>query len=204
MTVTAASFAKACPKDEDGNMLFTVDELDWFRKNSYNLAVTKSQIWPVPQLVRILLTCLTFAERYPSDIPLSDKSEISLMSWRCHFIVAVALVSMARTQNNVEEQLQRYVEMRHHIAAFDASLQTEIATQDEAVVGDLIKKAAALFIFDFEGAVALRSWDELDHIVRKARTCREENVFKAMGDCLLRSQAPGRGTRKLAIAHLEG
>lgn len=115
------------------------------------------------------------------------------MTMRCHFIVAAALVSMARTQDVIEEQLQQYTEMRQHIAAFDEGLEVEGEAQDEKTIKDLVEKASALFAFDFEGAVALRSWDELGEIVRKAKICRDETMFKAMGDCLLRSHAPGRG-----------
>lgn len=48
-------------------------------------------------------------------------------------------------------------------------------------------------VFDFEGAVALKNWDDLGHVVRKASFCRDETMLKAMGDCLLRSNAPGPG-----------
>jgi hypothetical protein len=197
--VAGAALAKTDPRDKNDNRIYTTDELHWFRKNAYNIAVTKSQAWPRPQLVRILNACLMFMECYPSDIPLKDATEIALMAMRCHFIVAAALISMARTADVTEEQLQRYLEMRQHIAAFDAGLQMEAEAQDEVVIQDLIGKATALFVFDFEGAVALRSWEELSQIVRKAKMCRDESMFKAMGDCLLRSQAPGRGKMWLSL-----
>lgn len=190
-----AAFAKTDPRDEEGNRVYTVQELHWFRKNAYNIGAAKSDSWDLSFLIRIFSACLVFSECYPEDIALADRTEVALMAMRCRFVIAAALVSTARTEDRVDEQLQRYVEMRHHIAAFDVGLQTEVESQHEDVIKDLVGKASALFVFDFEGAVALRSWDELGEIVRKAKICWDEVVFKAMGDCLLRSRAPGRGKR---------
>lgn len=180
-------------------MIFTILELQWFHKNSYNLAVTKSQSWPLTHLVRIIKACLTFLECYPSDLPIGQTTEIALTAMRCRFVAAAALLAMARTQDAVDQQLQLYLEMRHHIAAFDAALQMEAETQNETIIQDLVGKAAALFVFDFEGAVALKSWKDLAQIARKAKMCRDERIFKAMGDCLLRSKAPGRGRFKSSL-----
>lgn len=63
---------------------------------------------------------------------------------------------MARTEDEVEQQLQWYSDLRQQVAAFDSGLQTEAEVQDETIIRDLISKAATLFVFDFEGAVALR------------------------------------------------
>lgn len=126
-------------------------------------------------------------------MPLKDVADMALMAMRCHFIIAAALVSIARTEDQVEEQLQRYVEMRQHIAAFDNLLQTEASPQDQEVIKDLVMKLSMLFVFDFEAAICLKSWDNLTKIVRQARVCKDEVMYKAMGDCLLRSQASGKG-----------
>ncbi|KAK7429573.1 sporulation-specific protein 22 [Neonectria magnoliae] len=114
---------------------------------------------------------------------------------RCHFVIAATLVSQARTEDKVDEQLQRYVEMRQHVAAFDKAFESmprnEATSSDEAVMRDMVVKLSTLFVFDFEGAVCLKGWDQLGEIVRKAKVCKDELMYKAMGDCLLRSQAPG-------------
>jgi hypothetical protein len=90
--------------------------------------------------------------------------------------------------------LQRYLETRQHVAAFDTMLEKNRSEkQPEEVVQDLRRKMSTLSVFDFEGAVALKSWDDLSTIVRKADSCADESSLRAMGDCLLRSQAPGRG-----------
>lgn len=40
----AAEHAKLDPKDEEGAKIFTVPELHWFRKNAYNIGVTKCHV----------------------------------------------------------------------------------------------------------------------------------------------------------------
>lgn len=128
-------------------------------------------------------------------MPSKDVEEMALMAMRCHFVIAAALVSLARTEEKIDEQLQRYTDMRRHVASFDGQLQTEVGSQDAQIIKDLITKISTLFVFDFEGAIHLKSWDDLSQIVRKARVCKNEVMYKAMGDCLLRSQAPGKGKR---------
>jgi hypothetical protein len=170
--------------------------LNWFRKNAYNIGVTKcaSPSWDLRNIVRIFNTCLDFISCYPPDIPHHDLDDIQLMAIRCHFVNAAGLVSLARAEDKIDERLQRYLETRQHVAAFDTMLEKNRSEkQPEEVVQDLRRKMSTLSVFDFEGAVALKSWDDLSTIVRKADSCADESSLRAMGDCLLRSQAPGRG-----------
>ncbi|RMJ11073.1 hypothetical protein BHE90_011318 [Fusarium euwallaceae] len=153
----AAGYAKSDPRDENGNKVFTVPELEWFRKNAYN---------------------------------------VGLMAMRCHFVMAAAIVSKARTEDKVDEALQRYVEVRQHVLVFDGlfekHFQSTFAARNVRVYADLTAKMSTLFVFDFEGAICLKNWDDLGQIIRKARVCKDEKMYKAMGDCLLRSNASGK------------
>ena len=175
--------------------MFTVAELDWFRKNAYNIAVGKctSPSWDLGNLVRMFSVCLDFIGCYPPDIPHHHSKDMELMAMRCHFVIAAALVSLARTEDRADEKLQRYLEMRQHIATFDMMLQGVSDEQPEEVIRDLKRKMSTLSVSDFEGAVALKDWDDLSIIVRKSDTRKDEASLKAMGDCLLRSHAPSRG-----------
>ncbi|RBQ66789.1 hypothetical protein FVER14953_09647 [Fusarium verticillioides] len=125
------------------------------------------------------------------------------MSVRCHFVVAAALISQARTGDKVDEQLQQYLETRRHISEFDTLFDAHFRNNPKSqIYPDLLAKLSMLFVFDFEGAVCLKSWDDLGQIIRKARICKDEMMYKAMGDCLLRSEASGNvvyGTMRLII-----
>ncbi|EEU44120.1 uncharacterized protein NECHADRAFT_30505, partial [Fusarium vanettenii 77-13-4] len=157
LTHIAAEHAKSDPRCENGNKIFTVAELEWFRKNAYN---------------------------------------VGLMAMRCHFVMAAAIVSNARTEDKVDEALQRYLEVRQHVAIFDGlfenHFQSILAARNARVYTDLTAKMSTLFVFDFEGAICLKNWDDLGQIIRKVRVCKDEKMYKAMGDCLLRSNASGQ------------
>ncbi|SPJ87099.1 related to transcription factors [Fusarium torulosum] len=158
----AGETAELDPKDERGDKIFTVPELHWFRKNAYNIGVTN----------------------YDADL--------RLMAARCHFVIAAALVSQARTEDRVDEQLQDYLEARRHISEFETIFESYFGNDTKSQVNrDLLAKLSTLFVFDFEIAICLKSWDDLGQIVRKARICKDETMYKAMGDCLLRSEALG-------------
>ncbi|KAL7962386.1 meiosis protein SPO22/ZIP4 like domain-containing protein [Trichoderma compactum] len=191
--VRPAEQANRHPKDDEGNTVFTVPELHWFRKNAYNRGVAKCDTWELFHIIRIFKTCLAFSACYPKDLPLSEATDIAMMSLRCHFVIAAALVSLARAEDRVEEQLQYYLQVRHHMDNFYAILETDTdGIMDESTAADLNAKLSTLFVFDFEAATVLRDWDGLNEIVRKAKTCRDEVMYKAMGDCVLRSNAPGK------------
>jgi hypothetical protein len=143
--------------------------------------------------VRLFKCCLVFIDCY-SDESVQSRNEaesLAIMAMRCHFVVAAALVSVARTTNEVDEQLHRYLEMGQHIAAFDQLLHATVGPQDEKTLRDLNLKFSSLLVFKFEGAVALKRWGDLRRIVNQVEVCQNEGAMKAMGDCLLRSQAPG-------------
>ncbi|KAM5374696.1 hypothetical protein ACJZ2D_006474 [Fusarium nematophilum] len=155
----AAEHAKQGLRDEHGNKVFTVAELEWFRKNAYNVGEACRE----------------------------EVADQDLMAMRCHFVLAASCVSQARTEDKVNEQLQRYMEARQHVAAFDELLEghfrdSNSSSRDDQVVTDMMGKLSALFVFDFEGAICLKSWDDLGQIIRKAKACKDDLMYKAMGD----------------------
>ncbi|RGP64107.1 transcription factor [Fusarium longipes] len=153
--------------------------------------------------IRLIHLIETPQDEYTEDIPelaedscllfeRDDDADIRLMAARCHFVVAAALISQARTEDNLDEQLQQYLEARYHILEFDTFFNDHVRNDPRSsIYPDLLMKMSRLFVFDFESAVCLKSWDDLSQIVRKATICKDERIYKAMADCLLRSEASG-------------
>ncbi|KAL2024148.1 hypothetical protein VTK56DRAFT_9928 [Thermocarpiscus australiensis] len=141
----------------------------------------------------MLTACVNIISHFPSDI--GSKAELSLRALFCHFVLASALVCLARTQDNVEKQLQDYAAMRRHVTAFDNELPEYLPQLDEQSGDDMLRKQATLLAFDFEAAVSLRQWEDLGGIVQRAVACKNITAFQAMADSLLRAQAqaPGQG-----------
>lgn len=128
--------------------------------------------------------------RFPQDLAADVAGDLSLKALFCHFLISSALVALARAEDCREQQLSHYRLMRDHVAAYENVLQPLQGSLDEKSSQDLLDKLAVLFVFDFEGAASLGNWDALGETVRKASACKSVSTYQAMGDCLLRSNAP--------------
>lgn len=122
-------------------------------------------------------------------------SDLALRAIFCNFLIASALVALARAEDNVEQQLQDYLVLRKHVVVADVDIQLRLQDRnmDEVSAQDLVDKLAQLLAFDFEAAVALKKYSELRDTVVKASQCQNLETFKAMADCALRSCLPVEG-----------
>ncbi|KAH8778487.1 meiosis protein SPO22/ZIP4 like-domain-containing protein [Diaporthe sp. PMI_573] len=188
----AATEAHKSPEDASGKKLFDVRELEWFCQNSYNLGLKHAGDWSLQNVVEILTACVRFIQAFPTGMGAEVVADLSLKSIFCNFLISSALVALVRPQDNLEEQLQRYLLIRRHIAAADTSIQERMESQslDEVASRDLLSKLALLLAFDFEAAVALKHWKDLGEIVLKASACQNMESFRTMADCILRAHVP--------------
>ena len=175
--------------------LFTVDELEWFSRNAYNLALKNTAVWELRSVVRMLSACVSIISHFPPDI--NSKGELSLKTLFSHFIISSALVSLARTQDNIDKQQEDYAILRKHVTAFDAELPEYLPQLDEQSTVDMLRKHATLLAFDFEAAIALKQWEDLGSVVQRTVPCKNITAFQAMADSLLRAHAPGQGMTPL-------
>ena len=134
-----------------------MQELDWFCKNAYNISLENISSWPPATVVRLTRCCLAMISRYPPDIGEEALGDIALRRIFCNFVAAAALLAMARREDNVELQLQNYLEMRRHIAEFDSEFEERLTNLDNMCQKDLQLKLGTLLVFDFEGAISLRA-----------------------------------------------
>ncbi|KAK2625835.1 hypothetical protein QTJ16_005147 [Diplocarpon rosae] len=170
--------------------VWTIDELHWFSKNSYNLAIKNLANWAPPQMLRLLVCCIGFIDQYPRDIDQQMSDDLSLRRMFCDFTAATALVGLARGNDNIEIRLQNYLCVRRHVDSFDTQLQKKTGNLEEEAEIDLRKKLAILAAFDFEAACQLKAWDDLGEIILKADACKSTAVYEIMADIILCSQAP--------------
>ncbi|KAK4655881.1 sporulation-specific protein 22 [Podospora pseudocomata] len=179
-------------KENPRRKLFTVDELEWFSRNSYNLALKNTTTWDLRYIVRMLTSCVHITGHFPPDMGGSQLVEMGLKMLFSQFIISSALVSQARAEDNVTKQLEYYTAMREHVLAFDTDLPELLPRLDEHSRDDMLRKHATLLTFDFEAAVVLEAWDDLGGIVQRAVGCKSVTAFQAMADSLLRARAPGQ------------
>jgi hypothetical protein len=141
----------------------------------------------------MLTCCIAFIDHYPKDISDQISDDLCLRKMFCEFSATTALLALARGEDNIEVQLQNYLNLRKHVDSFDALLQEKMGKLGEDADEDLLRKLSILIAFDFEAACHLKAWDDLHEIILKAEICRSQRVYELMADCILCSQAPTQG-----------
>jgi hypothetical protein len=144
-------------RESNADKSFTIDELNWFCKNAYNLGLENATLWEARHVICILECCLSMIGCYPADIPAHDKADCSLRAMFCHFMAAMVLLALARSEDHAEQQLQNYVNMRRHIQQFHETLDLQSDDFVEASRDDLQSKLSTLLVFEFEAATCLKS-----------------------------------------------
>jgi hypothetical protein len=193
--VLAAGYAQRSQVSAtSGEKIFDTAELSWFSKNAYNLALKFSAEWEPLNILRLLQSCLKFIELYPKDISQELADDLSLRRIFCHFLATILLVALARTEDNIEAQLQHYLMVRQHVDGYDAGLQEKLNRLEDGPAKDLINKLSILLAYDFEAAIRLKAWDDLTGIILKAGACKKMKVYEIMADCILCCDAPTHGT----------
>ncbi|CEJ89909.1 hypothetical protein VHEMI05724 [[Torrubiella] hemipterigena] len=189
----------ACQRNETKGATFTVNELNWFRRHAYNIGVLSCEKWAASNLIGLFKSCITLSQCYGDTHPLPVPQELSLMTMRCHFMLSSIHINNAR--NSQEDNSQSYQESRVHFGEYCKILETftvrNCGTNDklssslaEHIQKHMLLQTSMLYVFEFEAAVMLDDWSILSQIVQRAHICSDEGVYKAMGDCLLQSQAP--------------
>ncbi|KAG5919793.1 hypothetical protein E4U42_006422 [Claviceps africana] len=174
------------------NRQFTMNELDWFYRNSYNLGILTSSEWQTQFTVRTLNACLTFITCYAVDSAVSHtkSAELALTTLRCHFAISASLLKQARIDDDSPSRLHHYQVMRHHIAEYGNTLHTTPLSSDARTHHDLKMKYTTLLVYDLEAAIHLSHFTELRSIINLQKAFGNVQAYKAMGDLLLQSSTP--------------
>jgi hypothetical protein len=141
----------------------------------------------------MLTCCITFINQYPKDINEQIAEDLSLRRMFCEFSAGTALVVLARGEDNIEKQLQDYLNLRKHVKSFDSLLQDKLANMEEEPAQDLLQKLSILLAFDFEAACQLKAWDDLGPVINHADICKNIRSYELMADCILSVGPPTQG-----------
>jgi hypothetical protein len=135
-------------------------EIQWWSKNTFNIALRYCTEMPPDHLIRLVRACNQFLECYPDDNGLMHHDDLIQRKQICHFICASAFTALGRTSNDRSEQLQNYLEVQREAKAFLASWQ-----QPHHQIADAeLRRARALEMlrFNVESVFKLEQWDKLD------------------------------------------
>ncbi|KAJ3472006.1 hypothetical protein NLG97_g11371 [Lecanicillium saksenae] len=185
----ASEFAASSVRDDNGETVFTSDELRWFSTNSYNLGVIHVTSWEPGRLASLFKSCLVFTQAaLSSDADAVDAAQDTFIMLRCHFILASLYISEAQIIKNEHTQ-SLYADVEHHATEF---VHVLVHDQGSAAANcpDLLQKLGILCAFQFEALLYRQFFDHLPCVIKQARLCKDANVLKALGGCLIRSDAP--------------
>ncbi|KAI5800044.1 meiosis protein SPO22/ZIP4 like-domain-containing protein [Geopyxis carbonaria] len=173
--------------------LFEVKELNWLSRNAYNLGLRGIAEWPPDLTLRILTTCGKIMELYPEDIDCVVYVEISHRRLLCDYLCASLCIEMARIEEGIEKQLQRYLIAKNFIRSFRKELPERMAQLAEKDKQDLQKKQTSLITYDFEAATKLKEIDTLHEIVDESINFANDTIsqLNIMSDIVLCSGFPG-------------
>ena len=186
---SAATQAKRL-RQQDKASLFTINELDWFSRNCYNLSLKVCHVWPPHQTLRLVQTALNFIDVYPVDLDPAVVADLCLRRLFCNFVLCSLCIHLARSENNVESQLQHYLSARHCVAKWRSHLADQISRLESGARSDMANKHATLIAYDFEAAARLKSWQDFDSIIEECRECENLKVYAILADIILASEAP--------------
>ncbi|CAD6499560.1 BgTH12-03671 [Blumeria graminis f. sp. triticale] len=186
--ISSVRNARISTKTEE--KLWTVDEHDWYSKNSYSIAIKHFTEWDPRQTLRMIKCCIGFIDYYPPDPCGQISTNHQLRKLFCEFSAATVSIILARAEENIESQLQCYLEVRKHVKEFITIIQHKFGTLDGKTQLDLNRKFPIISAFDFEAACRLKSWDDLEQIIAKNHSFKNIQAYEIMADCILCADAP--------------
>ncbi|KAI9820657.1 MAG: hypothetical protein M1827_005026 [Pycnora praestabilis] len=127
---------------------------------------------------------------FEGDMDTNTMIELTLRRIFCDFLCTSLLITLARAEDRIENQLQYYLESRTHTTDFRIRLQGQLTNFQGGAKDDLLRKHSTLISFDFEAAVELKAWDDLGQLVEEASHCTDGKAFGIMADIILCSEAP--------------
>lgn len=166
---TAVSYAKKQPqghKGDAGEQNFGDNELQWFARSSYNMALKYCANVHPYYLIRLLNSCAALL-----TLMLEEKSDnadegLHVRLSHCFWLIACTYVTIARAEDNTETSNQAYLAVRRCGTDFRSrfNMMLKCVTQSQTSRDDLSSKHFQVIKFELEAALKLRQWDAMDEI----------------------------------------
>lgn len=173
------------PAIQSGNSEQRRVELQWWMKNSYNIAVKHcGQLHP-EHLVRMLRVSKKLMESYPNDDGSMHNDCLKRRSLLCHFLAASALIVLARSHTEgSEEQLQSYLEARREINNF-VTVHPYVDLENDDDRHMIMFRLLDMLKFDLECIINLQQWDQLEIALQSCLNLKDVDRWDALADIAL-------------------
>ncbi|MCJ1461183.1 hypothetical protein MMC28_011565 [Mycoblastus sanguinarius] len=120
----------------------------------------------------------------------SVAADLSLRRLFCHFLCGSLLIVIARSEDNVGDQLQHYLNVRRVVDDIRTFIKDQINSLEGGAKDDLRRKHTSLLAFDYEAAARLKEWGSLPHIIKESETYGYRKIYGVLADITLSSEAP--------------
>ncbi|KAF2762127.1 SPO22-domain-containing protein [Pseudovirgaria hyperparasitica] len=167
---------------------FTVTELEWFSKSSYNLALKYCARMSPEHLGQLLLVCVQFVEFLEAKC--AEKSERGLLLRKifCHYLATTAYLTVARSHDNSEQSLNNYLSVRKHGKIFRELVYTQLSAVSELAPtarDDLVAKHTQVLTYELEALLKLADWSSIDELLDSAFTFDVSSHLATLADLIL-------------------
>ncbi|KAL8827012.1 MAG: hypothetical protein Q9191_003441 [Dirinaria sp. TL-2023a] len=128
-------------------------------------------------------------------------ADLSLRRLFCDFLCASLLIVIARDEDNIESQLQHYLNVRKAANDFRKRLQEQLERLEGGAKEDLSRKHNSLLAYDFEAAARLKAWESFEPLIKGKKDCEanpDPKIYAIMADIVLSCEAPTEELEYLA------
>ncbi|KAL6711348.1 sporulation-specific protein 22 [Coniothyrium glycines] len=165
--------------------LFTVQEFEWFSKNAYNLSLKYCAEMSPMSLVRLINSCIEFIKILRDVDTTSAEGDLCLRLVFCEFLAACAYTTIARAEDNIEQCLQQYLEVRKHSQEFRRAAAEGIDKLGGSAQADIISKYFQIVKLELEAVLKLEKWDELDDLFDQCWKYKSPDHYETLADLVL-------------------
>jgi hypothetical protein len=137
-------------------------EVQWWSKNSFNIALRLCAEMHPELLVRLLRACVKFLESFPDDNGLMHHDDLAQRKQICHFLCASASIVLGRSTEDRQHKLQHYLEVQREARKFLKTWQHRPLKQDASDAEPQRLRAFEMLKFNVESVFHLEQWDDLD------------------------------------------
>jgi hypothetical protein len=161
-----------------------LDEMQWWSKNAYNMALQACTDVDPGTLIRLLAVCRSFLDHCSDSTNVEQTDDISLRKMTCSFLSATAFMVLGRAGVDGSGR-ESYGRARSHISAFILLYPSRSQGVRRDGPNGLQQRAFQLLKFDVECILKLGQWSEMRKALESCLNFEEATRWDSLVDLLI-------------------
>ncbi|KAF2432077.1 SPO22-domain-containing protein [Tothia fuscella] len=164
--------------------VFNSAELNWFSRNSYNIALEFCGVIEPMHLFRMCRSCIQMIELLQAQAAEDEADGLRIRYILCEMLAICAAVVLARSEDNIEDSMQHYLAVRFHSKSLRSLIETHLAIPSigPATKKDLISKHFESVKYDLEAVLRLSRWDDMEPLFNECFRYEDPNYWDTIAD----------------------